>query len=145
MDLLTKWLKEYKMVDQIHQVLGIEQFLTLLPVEKRVWLVERKSKTRLQAGEWFDEEAKRQAAQAEGQCSSKGSQQWGQGCWRKRNPNVSKKGHSANYPDVTVFIRWAMWRASARRVRPRFMEGESKAAQGKGRTLIFSQSRLHGW
>eukprot|EP00731_Ephydatia_muelleri_P011294 Em0006g188a len=35
MDSLTKWLNEYKTVDQIHQVLGIEQFLSSLPVEKR--------------------------------------------------------------------------------------------------------------
>ena len=47
MDSLTKWLKEYKMVDQVHQVVGIEQLLSSLPVEKRLWLVERKPKTSL--------------------------------------------------------------------------------------------------
>ena len=62
MDSLTKWLKEHKTVDQVHQVLGIEQFLSSLPVEKRLWLVERKPKTCLQAGEWLDEyeQARRQ-------------------------------------------------------------------------------------
>eukprot|EP00731_Ephydatia_muelleri_P004329 Em0002g505a len=62
MDSLTKWLKEHKTVDQVHQVLGIDQFLSSLPVEKRLWLVERKPKTCLQAGEWLDEyeQARRQ-------------------------------------------------------------------------------------
>ena len=62
MDSLTKWLKEYKTVDQVHQVVGIEQLLSSLPVEKRLWLVERKPKTCLQAGEWLDEyeQARRQ-------------------------------------------------------------------------------------
>ena len=62
MDSLTKWLKEHKTVNQVHQVLGIEQFLSSLPVEKRLWLVERKPKTCLQAGEWLDEyeQARRQ-------------------------------------------------------------------------------------
>ena len=62
MDSLTKWLKGYKTVHQIHQVLGIEQFLSSLPVEKRLWLVERKPKSCLQAGEWLDEyeQARRQ-------------------------------------------------------------------------------------
>ena len=64
MDSLTKWLKEYNTVDQIHQVLGIEQFLSSLPVEKRLWLVERKPKSYLQTGEWLDEyeQARRQDA-----------------------------------------------------------------------------------
>ena len=62
MDSLTKWLKEHKTVNQVHQVLGIEQFLSSLPVKKRLWLVERKPKTCLQAGKWLDEyeQARRQ-------------------------------------------------------------------------------------
>lgn len=39
MDSLTKWLKECKTVNQVHLVLGTEQFLSSLPVEKRLWLV----------------------------------------------------------------------------------------------------------
>lgn len=55
MDLVGKWLKEHRTVDAIHELLGIEQLLTSLPTEKRLWLVERKPKTCVQAGEWLDE------------------------------------------------------------------------------------------
>ena len=53
MDTLAKWLKEY--TEQIREVLGIEQLLDTLSVDKRLWLIERKPKTCVQAGELLDE------------------------------------------------------------------------------------------
>ena len=55
MDQQSKWLKEYKTVEEVHEAIGIEQFLNSLPVEKRVWVSERKAKTCIQAGELADE------------------------------------------------------------------------------------------
>ena len=55
MDQQLKWLKEYKTVEEVHEAIGIEQFLNSLPVEKRVWVSERKAKTCIQAGELDDE------------------------------------------------------------------------------------------
>ena len=55
MDTLAKWLKEYKTVEQIREVLGIEQLLDTLSMDKRLWLIERKPKTCVQAGELLDE------------------------------------------------------------------------------------------
>ena len=55
MDLLQKWMKEHQTVDEIQQVVGMEQFLNTLPLEKRLWVLEKKLKTCIEAGELVDE------------------------------------------------------------------------------------------
>eukprot|EP00731_Ephydatia_muelleri_P039306 Em1361g2a len=55
MDLLQKWTKGKTSVDEIQQVIGMEQFLNSLPLEKRLWLVERKPGSCIAAGELVDE------------------------------------------------------------------------------------------
>ena len=55
MDLQLKWLKEYHTLEEVHEVLGMEQYLNSLPLEKRVWVSEKKPKTCVQAGELADE------------------------------------------------------------------------------------------
>ena len=61
MDLLSKLLREYKTVDDIQQEFGIEQLLNCLTPEKRLWLLERKPKGCVKAGEMLDtyEQARR--------------------------------------------------------------------------------------
>lgn len=55
MDLQLKWLCEYKTVEEMAQVIGLEQFLNTLPRDKRVWVSEKKPKTCVAAGELADE------------------------------------------------------------------------------------------
>ena len=55
MDLQDKWLKTPSSVQEIKEVIGIEQFLTTLPLEKRAWVKERKPDTCVKAGELADE------------------------------------------------------------------------------------------
>ena len=55
MDLQTKWLRECSTVEEVHEVVGIEQFLNTLKPEKRLWVMERKPKTCVKAGELADE------------------------------------------------------------------------------------------
>eukprot|EP00731_Ephydatia_muelleri_P022383 Em0014g974a len=55
MDLLGKWMKEHQTAREIQQVIGLEQFLNTLPLEKRLWVHERKPKTCVEAGELVDE------------------------------------------------------------------------------------------
>ena len=61
MDLLSKWLREYKTVEDIQQEFGIEQLVNSLTMEKRLWLLERKPKGCVKAGELLDtyEQARR--------------------------------------------------------------------------------------
>ena len=42
MDLLQKWMKEHHTVNEIQQVVGLEQFLNTLPLEKWLWVQEKK-------------------------------------------------------------------------------------------------------
>ena len=55
MDLQDKWLKTPSSMREIKEVIGIEQFLTTLPLEKRAWVKERKPETCVKAGELADE------------------------------------------------------------------------------------------
>ncbi|XP_011404865.1 PREDICTED: uncharacterized protein LOC105313269 [Amphimedon queenslandica] len=55
MDWQVKWLKECKKVKDVMELVEIEQFLNLLPTEKRLWVAERKPKSCIQAGELADE------------------------------------------------------------------------------------------
>ena len=55
MDLQEKWFKIPSSVQEIKEVIGIEQFLITLPLEKRAWVKERKPDTCLKAGELADE------------------------------------------------------------------------------------------
>ena len=50
MDLQAKWLPSYTSVGEMAEVIGLEQFLNTLPRELRVWVIERKPKTCVQAG-----------------------------------------------------------------------------------------------
>eukprot|EP00731_Ephydatia_muelleri_P003650 Em0001g3650a len=66
MDLLQKWTKGKTSVDEIQQVIGMEQFLNSLPLEKRLWLVERKPGSCIAAGELVDEFEQTRRSVAEG-------------------------------------------------------------------------------
>ena len=56
MDLQRKWLKEHTTsVEQMQEAIGLEQFLNSLPMEKRVWVYEKKPDTCVRAGELADE------------------------------------------------------------------------------------------
>lgn len=50
-----KWLKECHNVVDVMNAVGKEQFLNTLPTEKKLWVLERKPKTCVQAGELADE------------------------------------------------------------------------------------------
>ena len=45
MDLLQKWTKEYQTIKEIQQVVGLEQLLRTLTLEKQLWVQERKLET----------------------------------------------------------------------------------------------------
>lgn len=47
-------MREYKTVDEIHQLTGTEQLLNSLTSEKRLWILERKPKVCVKAGEMLD-------------------------------------------------------------------------------------------
>ena len=55
MDLQDKWLKTPSSMREIKEVIGIEKFLTTLPLKKRAWVKERKPETCVKAGELADE------------------------------------------------------------------------------------------
>ena len=55
MDLQAKWLRGCKRVEEIREATGIEQFLSTMGTEKRLWLLEKKPKTCIEAGELADE------------------------------------------------------------------------------------------
>ena len=55
MDWQGKWLRECKSMEEIREAVGKEQFLNSLPMDKRLWVVERKPKTCIEAGELADE------------------------------------------------------------------------------------------
>ena len=50
-DLMEKWLKSCKMMKEMKQRFAVEQFLTSLPAEIRIWVHERDPKTCTAAGE----------------------------------------------------------------------------------------------
>ena len=50
-----KWLRECKSMEEIREVVSEEQFLNSLPIDKRLWVVKRKPKTCIEAGELTDE------------------------------------------------------------------------------------------
>ena len=55
MDLQDKWLRACTTTSDIKEVCGIEQFLSTIPMEKKLWVMKRKPKTCVQAGELADE------------------------------------------------------------------------------------------
>ena len=55
MDWQGKWLRECKSMEEIREAVGKEQFLNSLPMDKCLWVVERKPKTCIEAGELADE------------------------------------------------------------------------------------------
>ena len=54
LELEKKWLKKYDS-EKVYEAIGLEQFLNTLPVEKRVWVYEKKPDTCIRAGELADE------------------------------------------------------------------------------------------
>ena len=82
MDLQRKWLREHSTsVEQMQEAIGLEQFLNSLPVEKRVWVYEKKPKTCIQAGELADEydQVRKQDAGVVVQASSRSTSGRGSG------------------------------------------------------------------
>eukprot|EP00731_Ephydatia_muelleri_P006027 Em0003g275a len=59
-------MKEKTTVDEMQQVIGIEQFLNSFPQEKRLWLVEKKPRSCVAAGELVDEFEQTRRRVAEG-------------------------------------------------------------------------------
>ena len=55
MDMQRKWLKDCKTVAAMQEMVGIEQFLNTLPMEKKLWVMEKKPGTCVKAGELADE------------------------------------------------------------------------------------------
>ena len=55
MDLQRTWLREYTTLEEVQEAIGLEQFLSSLPTEKRVWVHEKKPCTCVQADELADE------------------------------------------------------------------------------------------
>ena len=55
MDLQKKWLKDATIVEEVQEKVGIEQFLSTLPVEQKLWVTEKKPKTCIHTGELADE------------------------------------------------------------------------------------------
>ena len=55
MDLQAKLLRGCKTVEEIREATGIEQFLSTMGTEKRLWLLEKKPKTCIETGELADE------------------------------------------------------------------------------------------
>jgi predicted aspartyl protease len=55
MDCQGKWLRECKSMEEVMEAIGREQFLNCLSTEKRLWVLERKPKTCIEAGELADE------------------------------------------------------------------------------------------
>jgi hypothetical protein len=62
MDVQTKWLKKCTTVAEMQEMIGVEQFLNTLPMEKKLWVMEKKPGTCVKAGELADEyeQARRQ-------------------------------------------------------------------------------------
>ena len=48
---IQKWMKEHQTVDAILQVFGLEQFLNTLPLEKWLWVQEKKAEDCIEVGE----------------------------------------------------------------------------------------------
>ncbi|KAL5506611.1 hypothetical protein EMCRGX_G008294 [Ephydatia muelleri] len=55
MEWQAKWLKECHTVEDVLNAVGKEQFLNTLPTDKKLWVLERKPGTCVQAGELADE------------------------------------------------------------------------------------------
>ena len=55
MDLQKKWLRDATTVEEVQEKVGIEQFLSTLPVEQKLWVTEKKPKTGIRARELADE------------------------------------------------------------------------------------------
>ena len=55
-----KWLRECKTIKDVKEAVGKEQFLNSLPKEKRLWVVEKKPKSCVEAGELADEQIRKQ-------------------------------------------------------------------------------------
>ena len=55
MDLVQKWLAECKTKEEVLERMAVEQFLTNVPEDVRVWVRERKPTTCKAAGQWADE------------------------------------------------------------------------------------------
>ena len=55
MEWQAKWLKECHTLEDVMNAVGKEQFLNTLPTDKKLWVLDRKPETCVQAGELADE------------------------------------------------------------------------------------------
>ena len=64
LDLQSKWLKKYTTAEAVKEQVALEQFLSILPIEKRAWVKDKKPNTCVMAGELADEyeEARRDSS-----------------------------------------------------------------------------------
>jgi hypothetical protein len=51
MDLLSKWMKNCTSMEEIQELIGMEQFLNMLPENEQQWAIEQNPKTCIQAWE----------------------------------------------------------------------------------------------
>ena len=62
MDLGRRWLQDCKTAEDVLEKIAIEQLLSALPEEVRVWVREHQPKTCAEAGHWADEHAQARSA-----------------------------------------------------------------------------------
>ena len=83
-DLQSKWMREYETVQDISNAIVMEQFLNTVPREVRIWLLERKPKSPIEAGELADKYWQARRSVAENQSSE--------------SRNKSRKCHKCQQP-----------------------------------------------
>ena len=54
-DLLEKWLKKHTTVEAVLEVLLIEQLVSAMPTELKVWITEQQPKSSMEAGKLADQ------------------------------------------------------------------------------------------
>ena len=90
MDLLRKWTKSCTSKEEVQDLIGMEQLFNMLSANKRLWVMERKPKTCIQAGELVDKyehvrcEEKQQYYPVDGKGTQEG----------RRCPQCGKAGHT---------------------------------------------------
>ena len=94
-DLLSKWTKECKTVDEIRHLVATEQILESLPGEIRVWVRERKPKTATEAGQLADDYvlARRQGGRLSAAAGRREEPNRGQAGARPKCDSCGRIGH----------------------------------------------------
>ena len=90
MDLLRKWTKSCTSKEEVQDLIGMEQLFNMLSANKRLWVIERKLKMCIQAGELVDkyEHARCEEKQQYYPVDGKGTQV------DRRCPQCGKAGHT---------------------------------------------------